>query len=311
VKYVVVGVAYPALGNGSGVTYGYLGPGTDLPRPFPPASSALGARWRSVVRATDGSEVVATVGPDDLAPGNGFPWGMAAVTETSVSLYQTYGADTLLSVLDVHSHEGDGIYVWINPAAAVITDYAGNKKVSWSWTSACSYPGGCDGPFVFTIAAARFDGTAGPPPNPYLQAVLSAFDDHDRATILAYDPFFDPPGRDPATIPDDPRFLHAGSASVSPSSDVTPAVTWMPCTGTLMDAGFQPMAKSEVPFGSGETLVLEHTVLSTSATCALQSPGLYLATSTPGCAMSAEVYVDTMFGTLLMLPTEIGASCTR
>jgi hypothetical protein len=49
---------------------------------------------------------------------------------------------------------------------------------------------------------------------------------------------------------------------------------------------------------------------SRQATCRTE-PGIALATSTPGCDMAADVYVDRAFGTLLFVPTAVGASCTR
>jgi hypothetical protein len=304
VKFVVVGVLYAPLGNQSQVAYGFTPPGAD---PLAP-SADLGARWRSVVRTRDGSEIVATVGPGDL--GHGI-WGPLTIpTATSASLAQpTDQSLRLANTMDVHSHASDQIFVWINPAAAVTTDYAGNKTISWSWTSLCSYPGGCPGPTVFPFAAGQFDATY-TSPNPYVQAMLAAFDAADRAAILAYDPFFDPPGRDPATIPADPRFKDLGSALVSPSHVVTPLLGWAPCIGTLTDAGFQVMAEIDVPFGAGESLLLQHSVLSTTAACKPQVPALTLATTTQGCEIAADVFVDTMFGTLLILPTSVGSSCS-
>jgi hypothetical protein len=41
-----------------------------------------------------------------------------------------------------------------------------------------------------------------------------------------------------------------------------------------------------------------------------QHPGLMFGTSTPGCTIRADVYVDRAFGTLLMLPTSVAAACT-
>jgi len=70
------------------------------------------------------------------------------------------------------------------------------------------------------------------------------------------------------------------------------------------------MAETEIPFGAGETLVLQHSVLSTSASCTPQLPGLYFASSTPDCVLGADVLVDRLFGTLLMLPTSVGAGCS-
>lgn len=307
VKYVVVGVLYSPLGDESMLAHGFT-PARSPPEPT--AASDFGARWRSVVRARDGSEVVATLGPGDL--GSSGTWGpLIPVTETSATLSQPSNVSlTSYGDTDVSPHELDLIFIWINPAAAVTTDYVGNKSVSWSWTSDCSYPDGCLGPWVFPFYAGQLSGAIAAS-NPYMQAMLAAFDAADRSTILAFDPYFDPPGRDPSTIPADPRFQQLGAASLGPHYAITPPLTWTPCPGTLTDAGFEVMAETEVPFGAGETLVLQHSVLSTSASCTPQLPGLYFASSAPECMLGAEVLVDRMFGTLLMLPTSVGAACSK
>jgi hypothetical protein len=305
VKYLVVGVAYRPLGNQSSVTYGFTP--SNVEPPVFPASSNLGARWRSVIRAGDGSEIVATVGPGDL--GHGI-WGpMMTVTPTSAALVQP--ANAALTILpgqvDVSSHESDQFFIWINPAAAVVTNYAGEKSVSWSWTADCILPGNCPGPTVYPFTAAWLHGTDVPP---VLQAALDAFDATDRAAILAHDPFFDPPGRDPATIAVDPRFRSLGTANLGALYTAVPPVTWTPCTGTLTDDTFLPLTADGTRFGAGETLVVQHAVLSTAPTCTPQRPGLHLESSTPGCSIVAEVLIDTMFGTLLTMPTSVGASCS-
>jgi hypothetical protein len=311
VKFVVVGISYGTIGNKSSVTYGFTPSSMVLDLPFPPSASDLGARWRSVIRARDGSESVATVGPGHLDTGPYGTWNhLVPVTSTSAAFTEGTNAAVAFSTpLDVMSPETHVFFVWINPAAAVVTDYAGGKSVSWSWTAACSRPGGCIGPTVQTVEAGMLTGSI--IPTPFAQAVIDAFDPADRAAILAHDPYFDPPGRDPATIAADPRFRHLGTAKVGPASASTPSTAWIPCTGPLTDGAFLPFTSVERPFGAGETLVLQHALLSTSPTCTLQQPGLHLGTSTPGCEMVADLYVDTMFGTLLTVPSSVGASCTR
>jgi hypothetical protein len=141
--------------------------------------------------------------------------------------------------------------------------------------------------------------------------MLDAFDAADRAAIVKYDPFFDPPGRDPATIVSDPRFGRLGTAAFDPGSPLaTAGFSWVPCAGTLADDGFQALAQAETPFGAHETLVVQHSVLSTAAACVPQKPGLRIGSTTPGCSLGADVLVDKLFGTLLMVPTSIGPSCS-
>ena len=104
----------------------------------------------------------------------------------------------------------------------------------------------------------------------------------------------------------------AGFVSIweAPAPVVQP-LTWTPCGGVLDDGDFPVLAQSaEVPYGTGEIFTLQHSVLSATAACASQHPGLMVGTSTPGCSMRADVYVDKAFGTVLMLPTFVAAACT-
>lgn len=303
----MVGVVYRMLGDLSTVDYGFE------PGAIPPLASSLGARWRAVVRDWTGAEVVATLGPTET---NHFTWGpLTPVTGTSISLTQpTSQWTSWYNRADVYGPSNDVIYVWINPAAAIVTNAAGERSVSWSWRSECGYPGGCpDAPYAYGLLAGWLDGSLAPPTNTYDLGVLDAFDAADRAAILAYHPAFDPPGRDPATIADDPRFLRLGAATVAefPAPSGVPPVSWTPCDGTLTDDAFVPLHAGESPFGARETLVVQHGVLSTTAACTPQQPRLSLGTGTAGCAITAEVLVDTMFGTLLMLPGSVSPECTR
>ncbi len=310
VKYVVVGVVYPPLGSQSMVSYGYSDGTTEGGvTTFPPTASDLGSRWRSLVRAPDGSERVATLGPLDVGH---FLWGpMIAVTGTSAALvWPSSGAIGLSSLVDVLPRQDDQFFIWINPAVAVATDYAGGRSVAWS-----SPGGGAD---VFIAAAGWLDGTV-VPSNPYIQAILDTFDAADRAAILQYDPFY-VPGWDPSAIGTDPRFermvggLQVQGGFVSIWEALAPVVqplTWTPCDGVLDNGDFPVLAQSaELPYGTGETLVLQHSVLSAAAACAPQHPGLMVGTSTPGCTIQTDVFVDKAFGTLLMIPSFVSAACT-
>lgn len=304
VKYVVVGVVYPPLGNQSMVSHGYWDGTTEGGvTTFPPTASDLGSRWRSLVRAPDGSERVATLGPLDVGH---FIWGpLVAVTGASAALVQpSSGAMGTFSSVDVPARQDDQLLIWINPAVAVATDYAGGRSVAWS-----SPGGGAD---VFIAEAGELDGTV-VNSNPYIQAILDTFDAADRAAILLYDPFY-VPGWDPSAIGTDPRFERvAGFVPIweAPAPVVQP-LTWTPCDGVLDDGDFPVLAQSaEVPYGTGEIFTLQHSVLSAAAACAPQHPGLMVGTSTPGCSIRADVFVDRAFGTLLMVPTSVSSACTR
>jgi hypothetical protein len=193
VKFLVVGVIYAPPGNASTVVHGFASGSSQLPA----AASDLGARWRSLVRASDGTETAALLGPSDVGAGLWDP--LVKVTAASAALVQPSSQAVGYSpVIDLPSPEQDVFYVWINPAAAVTTDYAGGRSVSWSWRSECGYPGGCRSPMVYRLSAALLSGTA-TTQNPDVQGILDSLSAADRATILAYDPWFDPAGFNPTT----------------------------------------------------------------------------------------------------------------
>lgn len=306
VKYVVVGVAYAVLGNESLVSYGHWPGDTSLPA----TDSDFGSRWRSLVRAPDGSERVAALGPIDVSRGL---WGpMMPITATSAALVQPSSvAMGFFTYLDVPAHSQDVIFIWMNPAVAVATDYAGGRSVAWSSTTGPCTGLACPGADVFMALAGWLDGTV-VPSNPYIQAILDTFDAADRAAVLEYDPFYGPVGRDPSTFAGDPRFQLLANVSIdSLAAPVVRPLTWTPCAGTLGDGDFPVLVESaEAGYGNGETFVLQHSVLSTDAACAPQHPGLVVGTSTPGCTIQADVFVDEVFGTLLMIPSAVSAACT-
>ncbi len=305
VKFLVVGVIYAPPGNQSTVVHGFSSGSGRLPA----SASDLGARWRSIVRASDGAETAASLGPSDVGAGLFAP--LTQVTGASAALVQsTHVAVGSSPVIDLPSREQDQLLVWINPTAAVVTDYTGGRTVSWSWRSDCGYPGGCTMPLVYPISAALLSGSA-TTPNPYVQGVLDALDAEDRAAILAHDPWFHPGGLDPASLPSDPRFVHVASSSVSPGRSELPPTSWAPCTAPLDDAGFAILGEETYPYGHRSTLAVQYGALATSTACAAQQPGLLLSTSTAGCGMTVEVYVDRRFGTILTVPSSPTAECTR
>src|SRR3954470_6706499 len=305
IRFVVVGLVYAPLGNESAVTYGY-GTATVLPS-MAASSSDFGARWRSVIRAADGSEKVAAFAPGNVGP---YGWTLYPVTATTVAMGQRPDSwITESSGSDVTSAQTDSLFVWMNPAAVVETDAGGGKFIRWSSAPSCIDGSACPTAAVFGLAAGWLDGTLSQA-NPYMQALLDAFTPAERAAILAYDPRFNPPGRDPSTVAADARFRSAGVAEATTGISVYPSPRWAPCATRLSDDGFVPFAAAEIPFGNGQTLVLQHSAVATSTSCAVQQPSLKFGTSTSGCGIGANVLIDTMFGTLLTVPTAITAACT-
>lgn len=313
VKFVVAAVVYRGIGGDSRLSYGWTAGGTGMP----PASSELGGRFRAVLRGGDGIERTALVAD----AGQGEP--LHLVTPASADLLLTWGdgegrgsAYGVGNALDAPGRSEDEITVWANPALTVTTNYVGEKLASWSWrpVGGCSWPNqaDCEGAHFVGIPVNVLDGTR-PPEDPYTARFLATLTPAERATILAYHPLYDPPGRDPATLATDPRFLSLGPAEVHEGGASWPTASWTPCVGTLSDASFEVLHQT-VSLHSTQVqddLLIQHSVLSAEATCQPRQPGILLATSTPGCAMAASVYLDRMFGTLLFVPTDVAPSCTR
>ncbi len=301
-NYMVVGIVYALLGNQSQVTYGHMPVGLN-----PPSSSEFGTRWRSVIRALDGSEAVAALGPIDMAD-LGFWPPLKPVTEESGALtYPFNGAITVGKQFDVSSREYDQIWLWVNPGAAVVTDYSGRKSIAWSTPNRDTYGGG-PGPMVWTFLAGWLDGTI--PMTPSTADLLPPLGAGDVASILSHDPFFaGSTAPDSATLAANPRYRKVGAASFNESAANVPPVGWS-CSAPVTDASFPVLDTAEIPFGNRETLVLESTTVGVDEACVIQAPALALGSSTPGCRAEADVFVDTVFGTLLMVPTSVDAACT-
>ena len=304
VKFVVVSVDYGLVGTGSHVVYG------NTPGSFHPASSELGVRFRSVIRSPLGVERTASVGT--LA---GWPWTTSPVTPDSAMFFLAGGSVGsgygIVGRVDLMARSHDSFAVWINPTATVTTDYAGGSRIDWGWTAVggCyGYPW-CDGPAVFSMAASEVDGTA-PAADPVTARFLAALTPAERAAILAHDVLLDPAGRDAASLATDPRLLLLGQASLAPGASTFPVPAWTPCAETLSDETFEPLSQTTVQFArSSEELLLQHGVLSSTAACRVEQPGLSLGTNTPSCRIEASVFMDRRFGTLVFAPTSVSASC--
>jgi hypothetical protein len=314
VRYVVTSVIYPPLGTGSTEVYGHLW--KDLVAgPDMVADSDLGSRWRAVLRAA-GVDVVATVGPvDGTVGGTAF---VDDLTPHSVVRHEGPGMAWIFRDFpsDVPSHGADTLYVWVNPRATVTTYSDGSKRIDWAWSDECyldpAIPMVCEGPFEYGLTAAQLAGKAQIDPRNPGAKFLSTLTSAERADILAYDPFFAPTGQPPA-LASDPRFQLLGTARWEGGVAATPSTAWWPCQGALDDATFPVYHQSAevVAPGDPDTLLLQYSVVSTSLTCKEQRPYLSFGSTTPGCELSAQLYVDRMFGTFVFDPTFAADPCTR
>lgn len=295
--YLVVWVADTMPGSASIVSYGHWAEPAD-------ADTFLGSRWRTVVRADDGSETVATPTVLDMGDGNGLSAVRVTAASVMVGLASVSGIN-FSTWVDVPPEPHDVRFeVWVNPVATVTTDVAGNRTVDWSWDPAV---GSATGAAVLTLTASEL--ASGTSASAARQLFLDGLTAAERTDLLRYYPLYDPPGRDPLTLSQDPRFLHVSSSGFSYGTDASPDVGWTPCAGTLDDAVFPVLAEQEAPIGeSGDTLLLQHSV---QRLCQLQNPVVQLGTRTEGCGMQVDLYVDRVFGTLVPVAGEVGASCTR
>jgi len=300
VKYLVVGIIYVPPGSRTEVDYGQVQPGD--------YASDLGARWRSVIRAADGAETVASIGPGGLDGLSSWPFSRVTAQSGALTLPASRGQG-LFTQKDLAAPEEDTFLVWINPAAAVVTNFAGERSVSWSWRSDCVAPGGCDGVTIREYSGYDLTGTR-TPVEPVLSEIAS-WDAADRAAILAHDPRLDPAGFDPAALADDPRFLSVGPASISPGVADTVSTWWIPCAAPLTDEGFAALHEATAGFGDHATLAIQYGALATSTACTPQQPRLVLATGSAGCSMGVGAYLDRRFGTVLAVPSSPTAECTR
>lgn len=313
-KFVVVAVTYGAIGNESQLTYGWTSPTSGLT----PADSVLGSRLRLSVRDGDGREQIAAmvngdVGLPAYAPLHPITAGSAGVL-LAMGDGQSGSAWGFGTSYDAPGRARDEIQVWVNPTLTIETDASGQRTARWSWTSVggCFWPLqlSCEGPHFTRMPVEVLDGTR-PAGDPYTAQFVATLTPDEKAEILSYHPLYDPPGRDPASLASDPRFTRLGSASVGPGGASAPDTAWLPCQGTLGDADAALHALALPTLVTVEQPTLEHAVLSRDPACRTERPGMALATSTPGCDVSAEVYVDRAFGTLLFVPTSVAPACTR
>jgi hypothetical protein len=196
---------------------------------------------------------------------------------------------------DLNPHAFDAIGVLFEPQAVVLVDFVGNVSVFWPdllQRVECEF------------LAGWLDGSV--PPSGLQGACPQSLNLQEKSDILRHDAFYDPPGRDPATLATDPRFIPMGSTDVLYSSTgAWPQVPieWSPCTAPLADDAF-PVLLDVDGF-------LQYSFLTGNPTCGPQRPGLAVGTSTEGCQVSADVLVDRVFGTVAMVPTTTHGPCTR
>lgn len=330
VKFVVTAVEYGLVGNGSLRAYGW----NDAVDAAVPTDSVLGSRLRVAARVAGEADRLAAM--TNLDPDwSAYP-PLMPVTDASADMLLAWGngrgsgsAYTDSSGWDLVDPSWDRIVVWANPALVVTTDAAGGRRARWSWSpdGNCPMPPRvpCLGAWFLSITVGELDGTR-EPGDVYVADFLATLTAEERATILAYHPLYDPPGRDPGSVGADPRFRALGNVTVRPEWTASPSTAWLPCEGTLTDAdpalrevelpvpaapAAPAVAAAAAPAPAPARLYLQHAVLSRQPACRTERPGLSLATSTPGCQITSVLYVDRAFGTLLFLPYIVSPSCTR
>jgi len=80
-------------------------------------ASDLGARWRSVIRAADGAETVASIGPGGLDPQSSWPFSRVTAQSGALTMPASLGMG-LRPQKDLAAPDEDIFLVWVNPAAA-------------------------------------------------------------------------------------------------------------------------------------------------------------------------------------------------
>ncbi len=259
---------------------------------MPQSASTGGVTLRAVVRSPDRGEQVASVGT--VAP----PESLERASPTTVLAFPASGLWTLTTDVDLPSIASDGIAVWTNPAVTLVTDFAGNRRVDWSWRPRCFSPLPCTGPepITFSVALLRGDVTW----TEWHAAFLASLAPDDRAALLAFDPraVGQPVGW--------PRFQTVvDDASMDDFTLRAYDTTWQPCS----DPGFAALAETAVPLSGGDTFVLQYGVQS-DGTCTPQRPGLLVGTATPSCSARVRVLLDRLSGTLLMDAWVASPECT-
>lgn len=287
VPYVFAGVRYSPVGTASMFRYGFTGD----PSTVPQSASALGTTVRAVVRHPDGSEQIARVAEV------GYSSDARLLTDTAIRVGEG-GVWTFKTQVDLPSSGSEDVILWANPSVTLATNYVGEKTVSWSSRHLCILPGlDCDGPQGLSLYVDVLRG--GPASTPYHAAYLDALGPAARAELLAFDP------RAAGVDPDHPRYARVADVEVDSTPRLVDA-TWHPCRDP---ASFEVLAETTVPLDDGDTLVLQYGALSEAA-CTPQRPGLVVGTSTPGCSLTAAVFVDRLTGMLLMQPYGATSACT-
>lgn len=293
--YVFIDARYRPVGTASVFRYGTTWDKWMAPQ----SASGAGPRVRVIIRHADGSEQIARLG--SLDPRS----SLERVSDTTLRIAAQGGLWTLSADVDVPSPAQDFLTAWVNPSVTVATNYLGERLVNWSWEPACFQPpfiASCTGPEYMAFDRGLLRGevfwTAAH------ETFLTSLGGGGRAALLAFDPHA-------ATGTSGfPRYQRLFDVVVNGAGARELDATWSPCEGsTDPDAAFDVLAETEVPFGEGDTFVLQYGVQA-EATCALQRPGLMVGTVTPGCSFRADVLVDRLGGTLLMEPSAVSATCT-
>lgn len=294
--YVFIDVRYVPVGTASVFRYGETWEESMVPQ----SASRAGPRVRAIIRRADGSEQIARLGTLDPRS------SLERASDTALRIAAQGGVWTLSTNVDVPSSNRDFLTAWVNPSVTVATTYVGEKLVNWSWEAECFQPpflANCIGPEYMVFAPRLLRGevfwTAAH------ETFLATLGDGGRDALLAFDP------RAATGSVAFPRYQRLFDVGVNGTGTRELDATWAPCEGsTDPDATLDVLAETEVPFGEGDTFILQYGVQA-EATCARQQPGLVVGTVTPDCSFRAAVLVDRLGGTLLMEPSAVTATCTR
>ena len=308
-KFLVTGVVSFPPGNQSGVGYG------DASLLSPSGHSQWGTRLRAVVRDAQGRRTVLSV---ETSTGGTGQYTLTPLGETTLAVASVPGSGWGWSnVLDIVPRTFDKVVVWVNPTLRIVRDAGANQRGVWGWSGNCFWPYGvsgggpretCSGLSVLLLDVGTLDGLW--KGYPWEDAFLATLKPAELASIRGYDRLASTPPPTTAELDVDPRFVRLGNLHVEPAGSSASGTSWTPCSGLASEEDFPVFASTEVPLSTGDALVIEQSWLTTTPSCTVQTPGLALGTSTPGCQTSSTMYIDRMFGTLAFLSDPADPACT-
>ncbi len=303
--WVVVAVSYAVPGNASSFTYG--------------AGVTVGSRWRTYASAAGSTEKTLTF--DRLKTAASGSFSVAAVTGQSGAVYgQAQALVAVKSPIDFDPlHRNDDFFLWVNPAIVVSSHWDGSRTYAWDVSTAYDPACGTYGMKIERFPAGMFDGSILPGTG-CQQAFLAALPTADRQAILAHDPFW--AGTNLATSPRFAAWPSPGSVfqfgSACPFCNdyvLNLSVAKDTCgaqgAGSFTDASAEVIKERGITAGD-TTARVQNLNYAAAAACTVQSALLHLETITPGCLIDASIYVDRMYGTIIVAPVgAVSAACTE